>query len=682
MYKRITAWILLFIAVLALLPAPARAAEALTEAGASFCNSDLEAAHGGVCWYVDTMGDGRLMASRLSPELQLRAQGGEADFLIEPVTDFAVEQLAWWDGQLLVSREDRLLWLDPDSGRLTAERRFAAPIDRFALSPAGLYVLSGGELSLWKGEQKQLLRKGVSRFWLEDEDRLCYMQNEETVCTLRLSTGLVSEAPNAVSDLAKPAGEELCALSLTDAKQKFPHGKYWNHMPQRGTGMAYNKQDGWTNIPCTKHNNYCGTAYQTCNGYAPYGEEISYQCWGYADKLGHDISGRDPQNYNSGSGWTKLWTSAALNNLKAGDIIRYNKNGNSTYAHSIYVTAVNGDTIVYSDCNYDGTCVIRWDQTISKSTVKRWFVFLLSAPSAAVMEPQYLLDVNARLDGADAADAEGWATFDLWLNGKLCRSGLCEFRDYITRGTPWEIRNVKPVSGVMLDESAAGALSGTVQAECKPVLVLDHYYLNSAGEAVKTKLMDLPKPDKWSYRPVCWALEQGIAAGVSATSFAPEKNCTRAQAVTFLWVLSGRPEPQGRENPFTDVSPADYYYLPVLWAVERGVTVGKSPDSFGPKSECSRAEGLTFLWCLAGRPMPAVLAEAQEPGEGEESPAEPLPNYSPFRDVGPEHYYYTPVLWAVEQGVTAGTGSELFSPKQSCTRAQIVAFLYAYSRLN
>ena len=138
MYKRISAWILLFVLLFALLPAPVRAAEALTEAETPFCNSDLEAAHDGVCWYVDSMGDGRLMASRLSPAFTVRAQGGEADFVTEPVTDYPVEQLAWWDGQLLASAGDRLLRLDPDSGRLLNEQRFAAPVERFPQRfPAG-----------------------------------------------------------------------------------------------------------------------------------------------------------------------------------------------------------------------------------------------------------------------------------------------------------------------------------------------------------------------------------------------------------------------------------------------------------------------------------------------------------------------------------------------------------------
>ena len=202
------------------------------------------------------------------------------------------------------------------------------------------------------------------------------------------STDPLVQPAACASSLETEAGDGTRGVGLLSMKQKFPHGKFWNHMPNKGTGMAYNNQDGWTNLPCTKHNGYCGTSRQTCNGYAPNGQEVSYQCWGFADKLGHDVSGQDPQKHDTaGNGWKKLYYKDSLNSLKAGDILRYNKNGNSALAHSIYVTAVSGDTITYADCNYDGTCVIRWDQKISKSTVRNWFVFCLSAPAAAGTSP-------------------------------------------------------------------------------------------------------------------------------------------------------------------------------------------------------------------------------------------------------------------------------------------------------
>ena len=668
MCKRFFAVTLLLVLLIALLPAPVRAEEPIG-AALDFANSDMEASGDGVCWYVDTMRGKRLTASRAATEAELREESCNGEFVIRPLTDFPVDQLLYWEGRLLVSAGKRLMTLEPESGKLLSERVFAAPVERFAVSGAGLWVLSGGELLLLNGGIERRLVSGAARFWLEDGDRLCYMRGEETVCTLRLSTGALTEAPNRSSSLEEQPGDESCGMGLNALKQKFPHGKYWNHMPKKGTGMAYNNQDGWTNLPCTRHNNYCGTSLQTCNGYAPCGEELSYQCWGFADKLGHDLSGCDPSLCDQGNGWRKLLTASALDELKAGDIIRYNKGG-SIY-HSIYVTGVDGDTVTYADCNYDGSCVIRWGQTVSKSTVRRGFVFMRSAPAAAGWEPSYLLEVNACLDGEPGGSTAGWASFDVWINGEPWQTGVSDFQGDLVRDTQYEIRNVQPVSGVMFDESAGSALSGSLSADSELILTLDHYWLNSAGEKVKTTLTDLPDPSKWSYRPICWALENGVSSSLSSTRFGPGEHCSRAQAMTFLWVLSGRPAPETEALPFEDVKPDAYYSSAVRWAVEQGITAGKTPGRFRPRDDCSRAEVLTFLWSLAGRPAPAALAEAE---------GEPLPNLSPFSDVRPGHYFYTPVLWAVEKGITAGTAPDTFSPKRACTRAEILAFLCTYWR--
>ena len=162
---------------------------------------------------------------------------------------------------------------------------------------------------------------------------------------------------------------------------------------------------------------------------------------------------------------------------------------------------------------------------------------------------------------------------------------------------------------------------------------------------------------EYYFEPVMWAVENGITVGVSADRFAPEEGCTRAQIVTFLWRAAGKPVPQTSENPFKDVFPTDYYYDAVLWAVENGITVGVKVDAFGPEEVCTRAQVATFLWRFAGEPAPAGTAE-------------------PFVDVAEDTYYAQAVLWAVEQEITYGTGHGRFEPEATCTRAQIVSFLY------
>ena len=105
--------------------------------------------------------------------------------------------------------------------------------------------------------------------------------------------------------------------------------------------------------------------------------------------------------------------------------------------------------------------------------------------------------------------------------------------------------------------------------------------------------------------PVLWAVENRVTAGTSATTFGPNDGCTRAQVVTFLWRAAGQPEPTGSRNPFTDVSSSAYYYKAVLWAVENGITAGTSATTFSPDGTCTRAQIVTFLWRYEGMPAPA-----------------------------------------------------------------------------
>lgn len=157
-------------------------------------------------------------------------------------------------------------------------------------------------------------------------------------------------------------------------RNKFPHGKYWNHSPIQGN-LSYNgenNQDSWTNIPCPKHGN-CGTKEQTCNGYAPDGWETSWQCMGYANKCGYDVTGFDPER---SSMWKKTTNSEDLKMLKAGDIIRYKND-----THSIYVIDVKEGVVTYTDCNSDCHCKICWDSKIDKSDIKKSFTYIRISPT-------------------------------------------------------------------------------------------------------------------------------------------------------------------------------------------------------------------------------------------------------------------------------------------------------------
>ena len=175
-------------------------------------------------------------------------------------------------------------------------------------------------------------------------------------------------------------------------------------------------------------------------------------------------------------------------------------------------------------------------------------------------------------------------------------------------------------------------------------------------EQPKNPFVDVPA-DAYYTAPVLWAVEHAITAGTDKTHFSPNDTCTRAQVVTFLWRAAGNPEPQTGNNPFKDVKPSDYFYKPVLWAVENKITAGTSATTFSPNDGCTRGQVVTFLWRSAGNPAPGS-------------------SKNPFTDVKSDAYFYDPVLWAVEHKITAGTSDTTFSPNDTCTRAQIVTFLY------
>ncbi|MBQ1376135.1 MAG: S-layer homology domain-containing protein, partial [Clostridia bacterium] len=166
--------------------------------------------------------------------------------------------------------------------------------------------------------------------------------------------------------------------------------------------------------------------------------------------------------------------------------------------------------------------------------------------------------------------------------------------------------------------------------------------------------VDVPG-DAYFGAPVDWAVEKGITAGVDDTHFAPDASCTRAQMVTFLWRAAGSPAPAVSENPFADVDKGSYYEQAVLWAVEKGITLGTDAEHFSPDAAVNRAQSVTFLYRLSG-----------EKTDGE----------NPFADVAGDAYCYDAVLWAVGHNVTNGTAPGVFSPDDDCTRGQIVTLLY------
>ena len=158
---------------------------------------------------------------------------------------------------------------------------------------------------------------------------------------------------------------------------------------------------------------------------------------------------------------------------------------------------------------------------------------------------------------------------------------------------------------------------------------------------------DVPK-DAYYHDAVLWALEKSITTGLTETTFGPEETCTRGQVATFLWRAKGCPEPETTENPFTDVSESDYYYKPILWAYENGITTGTTETTFSPNGTCTSAHVITFLWRANGEP------EAKTEGT---------------------EYYAKAVAWATRNKLLDGTDMA-FAPENLSPRADIVTYLY------
>ena len=184
-------------------------------------------------------------------------------------------------------------------------------------------------------------------------------------------------------------------------------------------------------------------------------------------------------------------------------------------------------------------------------------------------------------------------------------------------------------------------------------LLLTTALLIPAGAA--DPFSDVSSSDPY-YDAVLWALDQGVTTGTSATTFSPDRTCTRGQVVTFLWRAVGRPDPVTAENPFRDVAARSYCEKPVLWAVEQGITNGTSAAAFSPEQTCSHAQILTFLWRAAGCP--------QADGTGTVA--------ARF----PESYYSDALRWAEALSLlqNGGRGFRIDAP---CSRAQTVTYLYS-----
>ena len=256
--------------------------------------------------------------------------------------------------------------------------------------------------------------------------------------------------------------------------------------------------------------------------------------------------------------------------------------------------------------------------------------------------------------------AVGWNAYD------VCgRCGYSTYEEIPALGHDFIRREAKEptCTGAGWDEYEVCTRCGWLTR--KIISPLGHYFGSDRSENACLRC-GAKKPGNFSDVPageyyanaVTWAIDREITSGTGAGKFSPNDDCTRCQVVTFLWRAAGSPEPEKKDNPFVDVKLTDYFYKAVLWAVESGITLGTSKTEFSPNESCTRGQIVTFIYRSKGQPDPVGNA------------------LIPFVDIEVFDYFYFATIWATLNGVTKGTDASHFSPNDTCTRAQIVTFLY------
>ncbi len=352
--------------------------------------------------------------------------------------------------------------------------------------------------------------------------------------------------------------------------------------------------------------------------------------------------------------------------VKGGDIMFAPKRDTQDIMRSLMNSDVHRENILLPDAKSIGIGVILLDRNLY------WVQnFSRSAPVGTASQPE---DVTAKMNVAVLKDPEYYNPH-FFVENTTLEAGEETWISAVWRDSNMPFENITVYSS---NPNVASVSGSTVTAHAAGTAILRMYYgdyQTAAQEITITVTGGEPaapyhpegfkdvKPDTWYADAVNWAVAENITSGTSETTFSPNDPCTRAQAVTFLWRTADAPELDSDSrmdyyDRYYDVSTRDYYYDAVIWASNNGITKGTSDRHFSPDRFCTRAQIVTFLWRAAGSPK----------ASGANS----------FADVKANSYYYDAVLWAAKNNITAGVSDTAFAPGQTCTRAQIVTFLYRY----
>lgn len=208
-------------------------------------------------------------------------------------------------------------------------------------------------------------------------------------------------------------------------------------------------------------------------------------------------------------------------------------------------------------------------------------------------------------------------------------------------------------SGVTAISSVAfiPSKTGTVEIPFTAPLSTGRTLTGTVKITVTAAFNDVPA-SSYYYSAVQWAVNQGVTTGTTSTTFSPNKTCTRAEVVTFLWRSKGSPEPKTTKNPFVDISASDpatgYAYKAILWAVEQNITTGIDATHFNPTGTCTSGQVVTFLYRAAGQP---------------------------YGTASGVNYLSLPIQWANSKSLLTGTDTP-FAAENYATRAEIVTYMY------
>ncbi len=186
------------------------------------------------------------------------------------------------------------------------------------------------------------------------------------------------------------------------------------------------------------------------------------------------------------------------------------------------------------------------------------------------------------------------------------------------------------------------------------------YYNGPYTFSLNSYFRDVTDTKSWYYEPIKWAVEKDITAGMGDNRFGINNTCTRAQVMTFLYKAAGSPSVDSLPNTFSDVPNGSWYRNAVVWAVNQGITSGVGGGKFGPAQPCTRSQVVTFLYKASGSTSQYSSTK--------------------FRDVEKGKWYFNPIVWAVNKGITSGLNNEEFGVFAPCTRAQVMTFIYKQYR--